>query len=163
MGQSQTQTTSNHSVGDDSIHKYLELWCTVSCGSLSFSVFGDWGLGYVQIFYSIKEAMEAVVFEAIKPATSCRDTGEVWLPLEVFSLSIRESKNVQIEAQGQFINFKEQPSEQASCKSQQLRRGGWRREGEAMLFELLTWRSATWWGGELQERSRNSKYQKTYA
>lgn len=104
-----------------------------------------------------------MVFEAIKPATSCRDTGEVWLPLEVFSLSIRESKNVQIEAQGQFINFKEQPSEQASCKSQQLRRGGWRREGEAMLFELLTWRSATWWGGELQERSRNSKYQKTYA
>lgn len=37
--------------------------------------------------------MEALVFEATKPTTSYRDTGEVWLPLEVFSLSIRESKN----------------------------------------------------------------------
>lgn len=88
MGQAQTQANFK-----PYIHKYLELWRTTSCGSLSFSVFGDWGLGYIQILYGIKEATEALVFEATKPATSYRDTGEVWLPLEVFSLSIRDSKN----------------------------------------------------------------------
>lgn len=50
--------------------------------------------------------------------------------------------------------FKEQPCEQASCKSQQLQRRGWRREKKVTLSEMLAWRSATWRERELQ---RNTK------